>query len=74
MRKDGGTAFPAWELNGKNIPEMNQFGMSKRFYAAVHAMQGMIANTDTNWDLSFGQYASQAFEMADALLAEEERE
>lgn len=36
MINDGGPAFPVWELNGKDQPEMTGFGMSLRDYIEFH--------------------------------------
>ena len=46
-----------------------QEGMSKRFYAACAAMQGMLANPDTcNWAKSEECVIESAYRHADALL------
>jgi len=45
MVNDGGPAFPVWELNGKDIPEMTGFGMTLRDYFAAKAMQSMLLDT-----------------------------
>lgn len=34
-KTDGGSAFPVWELNGNDQPEMTEFGMSLRDYFAA---------------------------------------
>lgn len=43
-RKDGGPAFPVWELNGSGHPEMTGFGMTLRDYFAAKAMQGLCSS------------------------------
>ena len=69
MVDDGGPAFPVWELNGKDQPEMTGFGMTLRDYFAAKAMQGICAHADT-WGLATSQkIANSAYELADAMLA-----
>ena len=55
-------------------------GMSKRFYAACMAMQGILANSNwaesmrikDDWDEYKERVASASFEVADELLRQEE--
>lgn len=78
MKKDGAPAFPlnqtvtvspdAAELDF----QVSHPGMSKRFYAAVHAMQGIMANTGKYHEPS--SIATEAFEIADALIEQEGKE
>ena len=67
---DGGPAFPVWELNGKDQPEMTGFGMSLRDYFAAKAMQGLLAAQVHGFNdrPAKGPFASMAYEMADAML------
>ena len=47
-------------------------GMSKRFYAACAAMQGMVANQDTrSWAHSYQDVIASAYKHADELLKQE---
>lgn len=73
---DGGFAFPVWELNSNGQPEMTEFGMTLRDYFAAKAMQGLLAAqihgfNDRPANLPF---ASMAYEMADSMLKEREKE
>ena len=60
--------------------EFSYYGMSKRFYAACMAMQGMLANPNIvkpspsrgNLDEEYIQFSKIAFEYADELLKQEE--
>ncbi len=81
---DGGPAFPVWELNGKDQPEMTGFGMSLRDYFAAKAMAALIAEPVSElWPGTAAQWANQlqhtqldgpsmvahvAYMMADAML------
>ena len=76
MINDGGPAFPVWELNGKDQPEMTGFGMTLRDWFAGLAMQGLLAAqihgfTDRPAN---GPFASMSYEMADAMLKAREGE
>jgi hypothetical protein len=67
--KDGGPAFPIWELNGQGNPEMTGFGMTLRDYFAAKAMEGLLAQscgTAMGSDPIHG--AQYAYAMADAML------
>lgn len=77
MINDGGPAFPVWELNGKDQPEMTGFGMSLRDYFAakvlpavyrdfwddVRAGRNGSAPEDWTMGVALGAYA-----LADAML------
>ncbi len=70
-------AFPVWELNGQNKPEMTDFGMSLRDYFAAKAMPaiyrdlwedlraGKGAVPDHEWPMGV---AKDAYRIADAML------
>ena len=46
--------------------------MSKRFYAACAAMQGMVANQDTrSWAHSYQNVIASAYKHSDELLKQE---
>ena len=69
MINDGGPAFPVWELNGKDQPEMTGFGMTLRDYFAARAMQSLLATIDTYPDEHWRDgLAMDAYTMADAML------
>ena len=63
---DGGPAFPVWELNGQEKPEMTGFGMYLRDYFAAKAMQGLLA--DRRHYENYREIASDAYLLADAML------
>lgn len=66
-------AFPVnteFESNGCRGLNQSPYGMSKRFYAACAAMQGIFANT--NHKYTIGQIAEMAFVAADELLKQEQ--
>lgn len=76
---DGGPAFPVWELNGKDQPEMTGFGMFLRDYFAAKAMQGLLANPGgaiqqngmSGWgwcNCTVDDVAKFAWHIADAML------
>ena len=49
-----------------------QIGMSRRFYAACAAMQGMVANQDTrSWAHSYQNVIASAYKHSDELLKQE---
>lgn len=75
MSKDVSTpAFPIQELNSDGTP--SAFGLSpgltKREYFAAMAMQGMLA--DSKFDGPANVIARLAFAMADAMIAEENKQ
>ncbi len=74
---NGGPAFPVWELNGKDIPEMTGFGMTLRDYFAAKAMQSMLLDTKQFAGCGLGEaplaavpdiIAGWSYLMADAML------
>lgn len=81
MINDGGPAFPVWELNGKDQPEMTGFGMSLRDYFAAKFAAAMMTATSADHDYPNIDYqrdvggptvaervATIAYRMADAML------
>ena len=76
MKKDGGPAFPTDQHFGTASKGFN--GMSMRAYFAGQAMQGMLVNGFIPDQARPGRgqfdYAAAACKMADALIAELERE
>ena len=72
-KQDGGPAFPGFiDQFGKKNPE----GMTLRDYFAAKAMQGLIASprgTPNGADATDTYYAEMAYLMADAMLAEREK-
>ena len=72
---DGGPAFPTAEVrapDGTGIQE-GALGMSKRDYIACRAMAAICAHIDT-WGFDREQIAGEAYRIADAMLAERERQ
>jgi len=61
---DGGPAFPCTIYTN---PDAHPTGMSLRDYAAIKAMQGMLAS-DLAPDMSLDQRADYAYAQADAML------
>jgi hypothetical protein len=76
-KKDGGPAFPVSSYvnaMGQTFDSSVQ-GMTLRDYFAAKAMQGCIAGLATKSDdLSYEGCASLAYQMADAMLKERERD
>lgn len=80
-------AFPTWDMSFNENPELHVYsagtghGMSKRFYAACAAMQGLMANNEFNQAVMYFKknegktaneiYAEMAFDAADELLKQE---
>lgn len=69
-------AFPA-----ENLGQYSYSGMSKRFYAACAAMQGILASQVGNYEVEGGtrqdyceQLIEQSFQFADELLKQENAE
>ncbi len=65
---------PAFANGNKNTKDSDGTpnGMSKRFYAACAAMQGMVANQDTrSWAHSYQDVIASAYKHADELLKQE---
>lgn len=69
-----GSAFPSWDMTFEENPNKHLFsagtehGMSKRFYAACCAMQGLISYYGIAYEES---HAQKAFYFADELLKQE---
>lgn len=80
MKKDGGPAFPTeiydfQPTTGQQVVRDQQFGLTKRQWYAGMAMQGLIASTTNSDDWPASTLVAQkSFEMADAMLAFEEKE
>jgi hypothetical protein len=66
MKDTGGQAFPNEGFNGWGEPEK---GMTLRDYFAAKAMQGMFAGRNGSV-LTASDWATQAYIIADAMLAE----
>ncbi|EMR8084379.1 hypothetical protein OUHCRE2_42030 [Enterobacter asburiae] len=67
--KTGGQAFPKqqWEYDGQNnVLQYQENGMTLRDYFAAKAMQGRLSNPD--WLCSDDRTATEAYQMADAML------
>ena len=72
MKKEtGGPAFPQVSYNMKGGYDITG-GMSLRDYFAAKAMQGILSNPQYRGEDS--QFVNAAYEMADAMLMERERE
>lgn len=69
---DGGPAFPdpgrAQSAKQRNV--LTDVGMSLRDYFAAAAIHGIVANRD--WDGNFADYATDAYAIADHMLAARE--
>lgn len=61
---DGGPAFPE---EGPRVPGFFQSGMSLRDWFAGQALAGMLADTERSGKAA--DYAKQAFEFSDSMLA-----
>ena len=55
-------------------PVPSQPGLTKREYIAAKALQGIVANTSTGYNSNVKATATFAVALADALLAELEKE
>lgn len=67
-------AFPTYEQQGNPICWNTEIGMSKRFYAACAAMQGILANSpDGVSSVHARDYANMAYDIADELLKQENK-
>ena len=67
-------AFPTYEQTGNPVCWSTELGMSKRFYAACAAMQGISStlNPTQNITLSLAQQiAKESYILADELLKQE---
>lgn len=86
--KDGGSAFPGKYIYQKHTDVSGastrithwETGMSKRYYTAVKAMQGLLPLPDKAYNngillTTWAEYtAEKAFKLADAMLAHEQGE
>jgi hypothetical protein len=68
MKDTGGPAFPTTTANYDNMDPHGE-GMTLRDYFAAKAMQGMFAGRHGSV-LTPSVWATQAFKIADAMLAE----
>ncbi|MGA8121098.1 hypothetical protein [Rouxiella badensis] len=71
-KETGGQAFPRqqWEYDGQNnVLQYQEEGMTLRDYAAIKAMQGILANPNANENV-VNWVARDAYLLADAMLAE----
>jgi len=70
--KDGGPAFPVWELNGQGQQEMTSFGMSMRDYFAAQALPGLMGRAwcvdGKTGEQIINEWAASAYACADAML------
>lgn len=68
MRSDE-PAFPADEVHGDGVQQIKRhLGLTVREYAAIAALQGLIASPETN-DLSYDEVSARAWSQADSFLA-----
>lgn len=73
-KENGGPAFPCEVMTGQVVHENGRLdflkelsgGMSLRDYFAAKALQGLLA--DTNIQSSAEEFASRAYDVADAML------
>ena len=63
--KTGGSAFP---LPMGSETTQGSEGMTLRDYFAAKAMQGLLANSETNRSLGVNENAKYAYEQANAML------
>jgi len=68
---DGGPAFPHLETTSRGEPYHDHLGMTLRDYFAAAALQGSIANPNSNgnWE----DFALDAYRYADAMLERRKR-
>lgn len=73
-KNDGGPAFPtSYEVRIRGIIEVHYAdGMTLRDYFAAKAMNGLCSYSE--YSGSKGSIAKYAYELADAMLAEREKE
>lgn len=71
MEKDGGPAFPGPQWSGQ-IGD-GESGMSLRDYFAAAALPGLVPRGEGSLSIVHC-YASDAYKLADAMLAEREKE
>ena len=69
-------AFPLTAEMTDRMPPLYFYpiGMSKRFYAACAAMQGLLANPDVRREVSMSLIILEAYELADELLKQENQQ
>ena len=78
MKRDGGPAFPGFE---PGFIKLGANGTAETMYAPVVGMtlrdyfagQAMLARAESNYE-SWHEYAEDCYQIADAMLAERERE
>ena len=68
MRNEPAFPLPTEHRQDGIVEHSTMFGLSKREYAAIAAMQGALANPEDT--MSISTLASYAVRQADALLAE----
>jgi hypothetical protein len=70
--KTGGAAFPTIEhvIDPRSAGFAGYHGMTLRDYFAAKAMQSLLVTDGT---IRFGERAKEAYEMADAMLAERDK-
>ena len=76
MKIDGGTAFPQsrqFDVNG-NVISYESYGMSLRDYFAAAALQGILSSYSNADHINTSRAsAKEAYERADAMLAERDK-
>jgi hypothetical protein len=76
--KDGGSAFPVLDAysdgNGGSRLECRYFGMTPRDYFAGQALVGLVTNWADYPDITLEAAAKQAYGLADAMIAQREKE
>ena len=74
---DGGPAFPTntheFETVGREQYVLSYDGMTLRDYFAAAALQGLTKNPNNHWG-SRAEAAEDFYKLADAMLAEREKE
>lgn len=75
MKKDGGPAFPTDLYETKDGRAFNSPGISIRDYFAAKAMQAHLSNSKTTEHPAFDRegLVKEAYELADAMIAEREK-
>lgn len=63
-------AFPSLETNSRGEPYYDHLGMTLRDYFAGQALAGLLADSNAT---SRSVYATDAYDLADAMLAARER-
>ena len=63
-------AFPSLETNSRGEPYYDHLGMTLRDYFAGQALAGLLADSNAS---SRSVYATDAYDLADAMLAARER-